>query len=91
MKIRSCILFIVTALVLFSGSPSLGCNECHSKNPKMVSMHQALEFKDCFLCHGPASKRVGDKKTPNSADPLCTRCHSAARAETTLPSPAPKP
>jgi len=91
MKKPSCILFASAALVLFSGPPSLACNECHSKDPKMVRMHQALEFKDCFLCHGPASKRIGDKMTPNAADPLCTRCHVARGAGTTVPAPAPKP
>ncbi len=54
------------------------CTVCHSKNPKMVSMHKALQYKDCFKCHGPAS----DRKTPNAkdemtTDPLCAGCHAA--------------
>ncbi len=54
------------------------CTVCHSKNSKMVSMHKALEYKDCFKCHGPAS----DRKTPNArdektTDPLCASCHTA--------------
>jgi predicted CXXCH cytochrome family protein len=54
------------------------CTVCHSKNPKMVSMHKALQYKDCFKCHGPAS----DRKTPNArdemtTDPLCVNCHAA--------------
>lgn len=54
------------------------CTVCHSRNPKMVGMHKALQYKDCFKCHGPAS----DRKTPNAGDekttdPLCTRCHAA--------------
>jgi len=42
----------------------------------MVKMHAALGFKDCFVCHGPASKRLPqDQKTEMDADPLCSGCH----------------
>jgi len=54
------------------------CTVCHSKNPKMVRMHTALQYKDCFKCHGPASDRkrpnAGDEKT---TDPLCAGCHAS--------------
>jgi len=58
------------------------CTVCHSKNPKMVSMHKALQYKDCFKCHGPSS----DRKRPNARDEmttdlLCVSCHAP---ETTI-------
>ena len=65
-------------IVLFCADQPVAaaCTVCHSKNPKMVSMHKALEYKDCFKCHGPAS----DRKAPNTkdemtSDPLCVSCH----------------
>ncbi len=70
--------------VLFSTAQpaaAAACTVCHSKNPKMVSMHKALLYKDCFKCHGPASNR----KAPNSrdemmSDPLCVSCHKKETA-----------
>jgi hypothetical protein len=54
------------------------CTVCHSKDPKMVRMHEALEFKDCFLCHGPATKRSGSPPQEQmSTDKLCVRCQTA--------------
>ena len=67
---------LIIATILMSPIAAWPCTECHSKNPKMVSMHKALEYKDCFKCHGPAS----DRKAPNTRDemtidPLCVSCH----------------
>jgi len=53
------------------------CTVCHSKNPKMVRMHEALEFKDCFKCHGRG--RIADPEDmPRQmrTDPLCKNCHT---------------
>jgi len=61
---------------LFSFS-ALACTECHSKNPKMVRMHEALGFKDCFNCHGPAAKKSGDvPEKQMMTDGRCVRCHN---------------
>jgi predicted CXXCH cytochrome family protein len=69
----------VLFVLLFAARPAAAaCTVCHSKNPKMVSMHKALEYKDCFKCHGPASERkmpnAGDEMT---VDPLCIGCHAS--------------
>ena len=70
---------IVFALCGAARPAAAACTVCHSKDPKMVSMHKALQYKDCFKCHGPAT----DRKTPNNrdektTDPLCVRCHAPA-------------
>ena len=66
-------LFLNAAILLKDAD---ACAVCHSKDPKMVRMHEALEFKDCFLCHGPAAKRSADPQQQMSADKLCVRCHT---------------
>jgi nitrate/TMAO reductase-like tetraheme cytochrome c subunit len=59
------------------------CNECHSKNPKMVRMHKALQGRDCFACHKIGEQLMG-KAAPkdrtaqlkrSASDPLCVECH----------------
>ena len=56
------------------------CKVCHSKNPKMVAMHTALEFKDCFKCHGPGGLWPPERrKEQMSTDLLCTGCHAPAK------------
>jgi hypothetical protein len=57
-------------------SPAFSCNVCHSKNPKMVRMHEALQFKDCFTCHKPGSLKTGaELKGQMTSDPRCVTCH----------------
>ncbi len=52
------------------------CNVCHSKNPKMVKMHQALGYKDCFKCHGFKGKKSKEElKVQMVTDDLCKGCH----------------
>jgi predicted CXXCH cytochrome family protein len=69
-------IIIAAFLMLIAWSPASACNVCHSKDPKMVNMHKAQGFKDCFVCHGPGSKRLAqDQKTQMDIDPLCTGCH----------------
>lgn len=80
---------IISAMIILlcAAQPAAAaCNVCHSKNPKMVSMHKALQYKDCFKCHGPAS----DRKSPNAkdemrTDPLCVSCHRKETAQSTQP------
>jgi len=59
------------------------CNECHSKNPAMVKMHDALKGQGCFSCHKIGEKLMG-KAQPKDRDsllkrrvidPLCVGCH----------------
>jgi hypothetical protein len=71
------ICMIIAAIALLQNSPLLAaCNVCHSKNPKMVKMHEALEFKDCFKCHGFSEKKTtAMRKVQMMTDPLCTDCH----------------
>ena len=55
------------------------CKECHSKNPKVVSMHRALEFKTCAACHG--QRKLGpkaDRHRQKKADQRCVPCHNPA-------------
>ena len=52
------------------------CNECHSKDPKMVRMHSALGFKGCFACHGPAKELpVKERISERPSDERCMPCH----------------
>jgi len=70
------VLSISMALVLSFSAPAFSCTVCHSKNPKMVRMHEALEYKDCFACHMPGSKKTGDElKKQMASDERCVRCH----------------
>ena len=92
MKLKGTMVFLS---LLFSGmlvclpDGAYACTVCHSKNPKMVLMHEALEFKDCFVCHGPNSKRSGERKNEKSNAELCVRCHAANSGGSTLPVPKP--
>ena len=63
-------------LILMASPPAYACNVCHSKNPKMARMHEALGFRDCFICHGPGSKRIAQQQSVQmTSDPLCVNCH----------------
>lgn len=63
-------------LMLMAYSPAEACSVCHSKDPKMVNMHKALGFKDCFQCHGPGSNRTSEMPAKQmTSDPLCLDCH----------------
>jgi predicted CXXCH cytochrome family protein len=76
MRLSVYIISLATFLILIAYTPAYACNVCHSKDPKMVDMHRALGFKDCFVCHGPGSKRLAlDQKKQMNTDPLCFGCH----------------
>jgi len=75
-KIVSVALFIILAMLPNIHAVS-ACTVCHSKNPKMVRMHEALEYKDCFKCHGPASgRKQPNEKSEMTTDLLCKNCHT---------------
>lgn len=74
-------LFLLVALV--ENAHAFECNECHSKNPAMVKMHQAVKGRGCFDCHKMGEKLMG-KGVPRNreaqikrrlTDPLCIECH----------------
>jgi len=70
-------LFMAIVPVLLLGLvPSVApaeCTTCHSKDPKMVRMHSALGFKDCFKCHGFSAQPFDREK--QSSDVRCLTCH----------------
>ncbi len=69
-------LVVIAAWIVPSSREASGCNVCHSKNPKMVRMHQELGFKDCFNCHGQALEKSPEKqKAQMTGDPRCVPCH----------------
>lgn len=48
------------------------CKVCHSKNPKMVAMHTALQGQNCFGCHKVGERLMG-KGRPKDLDSLLKR------------------
>lgn len=70
-------------LSLAAGAHAFECNECHSKNPKMVAMHKALRGQNCFNCHRMDEKLMGKGRPKDLeslskrrvSDPLCLPCH----------------
>ncbi|MCX7991575.1 MAG: cytochrome C [Proteobacteria bacterium] len=70
-------IFVIFLLLLSATSSySFECKVCHSKNPKMVSMHKALNFKDCFNCHRPGGIKKDNLKEQAKSDEKCIRCHN---------------
>lgn len=67
----------ITLVFTLSGTAyALKCNVCHSKNPRMVRMHEALEFRGCSSCHQPGIlKPPPGRESQMRNDPLCSRCH----------------
>ncbi len=76
MKTLLLLTLVIAAWVVPAGREASGCNVCHSKNPKMVKMHEELGFKDCFKCHGQGmGKTTEEKKAQMTGDKRCTPCH----------------
>jgi|GEM_PF-2218686 len=76
-------LAVAICLLAATTAPAFECKVCHSKNPKMVAMHKALQGQDCFGCHNPGDKLMG-KGRPKDRESLlkrrvtdvqCLRCH----------------
>jgi hypothetical protein len=66
----------VAALFVPSGAWAMKCDKCHSKNPKMVKMHDALGNKDCFKCHFRGLKRTKEETEQlKASDERCVSCH----------------
>lgn len=84
MRIAAVILtFTAAALAAAPTADAYQCTVCHSKNPKMVAMHKALQGQNCFGCHKMGEKLMG-KGQPKDRDSLmkrratdavCLKCH----------------
>ncbi len=60
------------AILAPAASQAFECKVCHSKNPRMVAMHKALEGQNCFDCHKVGEKLMG-KSRPKDMDSLLKR------------------
>ena len=67
-----CLLLMIVSIMASSSSQAFECKVCHSKNPRMVAMHKALEGQNCFGCHGVGEKLMG-KGRPKDLDSLLKR------------------
>ncbi|HSB32619.1 MAG TPA: hypothetical protein VLD55_13535 [Candidatus Sulfobium mesophilum] len=68
---------MVAAGLAPAGQAASGCNVCHSKNPRMVRMHEELGFKDCFKCHGQGLQKTPEgRKAQMLGDGRCISCHN---------------
>jgi Zn ribbon nucleic-acid-binding protein len=77
MRTETVVFLIVFSLATSLCSDGAACTTCHSKNPKIVRMHQELGFRDCFKCHYPGSQRSPEEmKTEMTTDERCTNCHA---------------
>ncbi|HEY3309196.1 MAG TPA: cytochrome c3 family protein [Desulfuromonadaceae bacterium] len=77
---------LVASLLWTNTASAYECKVCHSKNPKMVAMHTALQGQNCFGCHKVGEKLMG-KGQPKDRDSLlkrravdteCLRCHKTS-------------
>ena len=79
---------IIMAVFLFQAhaATAFECKVCHSKNPKMVAMHTALQGQNCFGCHKVGEKLMGKGQPKDldsllkrrAVDPECLRCHKSS-------------
>jgi hypothetical protein len=71
------------ALLAGEGYSAGGCTVCHSKDPKMVRMHTALEFKGCPACHAPGkvAPQGAERDKQMREGPLCMKCHGGKDRE----------
>lgn len=77
MKILPVVMMTVSLVAAMVSTPEAACSECHSKNPKMRKMHEALGYKDCFKCHrfSQMNRGADERAAQMYSDPLCTDCH----------------
>jgi ribosomal protein L40E len=75
--------FLATALTTTLPAEAFQCTVCHSKNPKMVAMHKAVQGQDCFICHNVGDKLMGKGQPKDreslmkrrATDTVCLKCH----------------
>ena len=63
---------LLILLIHASAASAFQCTVCHSKNPKMVAMHKAVQGQSCFGCHKIGEKLMG-KGQPKDMDSLLKR------------------
>jgi hypothetical protein len=66
------LLIAIVSILAASSAQAYECKVCHSKNPRMVAMHKALEGQNCFACHQVGEKLMGKSK-PKDLDSLLKR------------------
>jgi hypothetical protein len=77
MRTATAIVLIALSIAAMRCPEAVACTTCHSKNPKMVRMHQELGFRDCFKCHYPDSQKSPEElKVQVTTDERCTNCHA---------------
>ncbi len=77
------LLVLAIGLSATKAATAFECKVCHSKNPKMVAMHKALQGVGCFGCHNAGEKLMGkgipkDRESQMKrrvTDVQCVRCH----------------
>lgn len=69
-----CKIVVILAVFLLGANAAFAfeCKVCHSKNPKMVAMHTALQGQNCFGCH-KVGERLTGKGQPKDRDSLLKR------------------
>lgn len=86
MSIRTLLTLSALSVLLWQTAASaFECKVCHSKNPKMVAMHKALEGKNCFGCHKVGDKLMGKEQPKDlnslmkrrASDAECLPCHGS--------------
>jgi len=76
MKTLLLLILLIVAWIAPAGREATGCNVCHSKNPKMVKMHEELGFKNCFTCHAQGMEKTpAGQKALMIGDERCIPCH----------------
>ena len=75
---------LLLSVIVTARADAFECNVCHSKNPAMVRMHQALKGQSCFGCHKMGAKLMGkglskDKESllkRRQTEDVCLPCHT---------------
>ena len=75
---------LLISVIVATRADAFECNVCHSKNPAMVRMHQALKGQSCFACHKMGEKLMGkgqpkDKESllkRRQTEDVCLPCHT---------------
>lgn len=66
------VVILMVFLLVANVAIAFECKVCHSKNPKMVAMHTALQGQNCFGCHKVGERLMG-KGQPKDRDSLLKR------------------
>lgn len=81
---------IALSITLSPKTTNAACNVCHSKNPKMLKMHKAIQQRseiDCFTCHKIGDKLMGKGEPKDRGallgrrtnEEICKTCHTSGR------------